>query len=101
MNAHPGMVKFVTWLLNHSLQAGVLVILVLLVQWICRGRLASRSVQLAVYRLAWARLKGVPLETVSAAFYYVPDDAVVRPHDLGSEAQLEAIIKEALSRPGQ
>nr|WP_245953463.1 ATP-dependent DNA helicase [Arthrobacter silvisoli] len=63
------------------------------------GRLASRSVQLAVYRLAWARLKGVPLETVSAAFYYVPDDAVVRPHDLGSETELEAIITEALSRP--
>ena len=65
------------------------------------GRLASRSVQLAVYRLAWARLKGVPLETVSAAFYYVPDDAVVRPHDLGSAAELEAIIADALSRPGE
>jgi len=65
------------------------------------GRLASRSVQLAVYRLAWARLKGVPLDSVSAAFYYVPDDAVVRPHDLGSEAELEAIIAEALSRPGE
>nr|WP_245413054.1 ATP-dependent DNA helicase [Arthrobacter celericrescens] len=65
------------------------------------GRLASRSVQLAVYRLAWARLKGVPLESVSAAFYYVPDDAVVRPHDLGSEAELEAVIAGALSRPGE
>ncbi|MGW9414380.1 ATP-dependent helicase [Arthrobacter cupressi] len=63
------------------------------------GRLASRSVQLAVYRLAWSRLKGVPLGAVSAAFYYVPDDAVVRPHDLGSEAELEAVITSALSRP--
>ena len=42
MNTHPGMVKFVTWLLNHSLQAGVLVILVLSVQWIFRGHLTSR-----------------------------------------------------------
>ena len=40
--------------------------------------------QLAVYRLAWARLKGVPLDDVRAAFYYVADDRVVRPHDLGS-----------------
>ena len=33
------------------------------------GQLKTKSVQLAVYRLAWARLKGVPLEDVRAAFY--------------------------------
>jgi bla regulator protein BlaR1 len=42
MNTHPDMIAFVTWLLNHSLQAGVLVVLVLLVQWIFRARLTSR-----------------------------------------------------------
>lgn len=52
--------------------------------------------QLAVYRLAWARLKDVPLEEVSAAFYYVAEDSVVRPHDLGSAAELEQIVAEAL-----
>ncbi|WP_426003384.1 ATP-dependent helicase [Paenarthrobacter sp. NyZ202] len=61
-------------------------------------QLAIRSVQLAVYRLAWARLKGVPLEEVSAAFYYVAEDAVVRPHDLGTAEDLERIIVGALSR---
>lgn len=59
-------------------------------------QLATRAVQLAVYRLAWARLRDVPLEDVSAAFYYVADDAVVRPHDLGSAEELELIVAKAL-----
>ncbi|WP_442545328.1 ATP-dependent helicase [Arthrobacter sp. KN11-1C] len=59
-------------------------------------QLKTRAVQLAVYRLAWARLKDVPLEHVSAAFYYVADDAVVRPHDLGTADELENIIASAL-----
>ncbi|GAA4029425.1 ATP-dependent DNA helicase [Arthrobacter methylotrophus] len=59
-------------------------------------QLATRAVQLAIYRLAWARLKGVPLEKVSAAFYYVAEDAVVRPHDLGKAEELENIIASAL-----
>lgn len=60
------------------------------------GQLKTRAVQLAVYRLAWSRLKGVPLEQVRAAFYYVADDAVVRPHDLGSAERLETIVAAAL-----
>jgi DNA helicase-2/ATP-dependent DNA helicase PcrA len=59
-------------------------------------QLEARAVQLAVYRLAWSRLKGVPLEEVSAAFYYVAEDAVVRPHDLGTAEELEQIIEKAL-----
>ncbi|MDN3934758.1 ATP-dependent DNA helicase [Arthrobacter sp. YD4] len=62
-------------------------------------QLTTKAVQLAVYRLAWSRLKGVPLEDVRAAFYYVADDAVVRPHDLGSAADLERIVAGALGRP--
>ncbi|MBT2566489.1 ATP-dependent helicase [Arthrobacter sp. ISL-85] len=63
------------------------------------GQLKTRSIQLAVYRLAWARLKNVPLEDVRAAFFYVADNAVVRPHDLGSAAELEGIVTDALARP--
>jgi len=63
------------------------------------AQLKTRSVQLAVYRLAWARLKDVPLEEVRAAFFYVADNAVVRPHDLGTAAELEGIVAAALSRP--
>ncbi|SCB82051.1 DNA helicase-2 / ATP-dependent DNA helicase PcrA [Pseudarthrobacter enclensis] len=61
------------------------------------ARLRTRAVQLAVYRLAWARLKDVPLEDVRAAFFYVADNEVVRPHDLGTAKELEAIIAAAVS----
>ncbi|RKO26690.1 ATP-dependent helicase [Pseudarthrobacter phenanthrenivorans] len=62
-------------------------------------RLRTRAVQLAAYRLAWSRLKGVPLEDVRAAFFYVADNEVVRPHDLGSAAQLEGIVAAAFTAP--
>ena len=62
------------------------------------GQLKTKSVQLAVYRLAWARLKGVPVEEVRAAFFYVADNHVVRPHDLASGAELEGIVAAALAR---
>jgi DNA helicase-2/ATP-dependent DNA helicase PcrA len=61
------------------------------------GQLKTKSVQLAVYRLAWARLKGVPLEEVRAAFFYVADNHVVRPHDLASGTELEGIVAAALA----
>ncbi|HEU4668753.1 MAG TPA: PD-(D/E)XK nuclease family protein, partial [Arthrobacter sp.] len=61
--------------------------------------LRTKAVQLAVYRLAWSRLKGVPLEDVRAAFFYVADNEVVRPHDLGTAGQLEEIVAAALSSP--
>ncbi|WP_458781568.1 ATP-dependent helicase [Arthrobacter sp. D3-16] len=61
------------------------------------AQLRTKSVQLAVYRLAWARLKEVPLEDVRAAFFYVADNEVVRPHDLGTGGELEEIVAAALS----
>jgi DNA helicase-2/ATP-dependent DNA helicase PcrA len=61
------------------------------------GQLKAKAVQLAAYRLAWARLKGVAVEEVRAAFFYVADNQVVRPHDLGSAAELEQIVAAALS----
>lgn len=62
------------------------------------AQLKTKAVQLAVYRLAWSRLKGVPLDEVRAAFYYVADNQVVRPHDLGSAESLERIVAAALGR---
>jgi DNA helicase-2/ATP-dependent DNA helicase PcrA len=52
-----------------------------------------RAVQLAVYRLAWARLHGVPLDRVSAAFFYAATGETVRPVDLLDEAGLEALLR--------
>jgi DNA helicase II / ATP-dependent DNA helicase PcrA len=50
------------------------------------------AVQLAAYRLAWANLSGVPVENVTAAFYYVAHNKTVRPADLLDEAGLTALI---------
>ena len=53
----------------------------------------AAAVQLAVYRLAWHRLSGVPLEQVSAAFVYVRDDVTVRPVDLLDEGGIAALVR--------
>ncbi|MGS2613525.1 ATP-dependent helicase [Micromonospora sp. LZ34] len=52
------------------------------------------AVQLAVYRLAWAELAGVPVERVGAAFHYVRDGVTVRPADLLDVAGLTALISK-------
>ncbi|HEY1625959.1 MAG TPA: ATP-dependent DNA helicase [Streptosporangiaceae bacterium] len=52
------------------------------------------AVQLAAYRLAWARLAEVPVSSVRAAFYYVAHDTTVRPADLLDEAGLVALIDQ-------
>lgn len=63
-----------------------------------KSALAIRGVQLALYRLAWSRLKGVPLESVRAAFYYVGQDKLIRPVDLAGEGELEAIVNNAYAQ---
>ncbi|WP_410811833.1 ATP-dependent helicase [Micromonospora sp. 067-2] len=50
------------------------------------------AVQLAVYRLAWAQLAGVPVDRVGAAFHYVRNGATVRPADLLDVTGLTALI---------
>ncbi|GAA4346809.1 ATP-dependent helicase [Angustibacter luteus] len=52
----------------------------------------ARDVQLAVYRLAWHRLHGIPLERVGAAFCYVSTGETVRPVDLLDEAGVVALL---------
>ncbi|SCG34053.1 ATP-dependent helicase [Micromonospora halophytica] len=50
------------------------------------------AVQLAVYRLAWAELAGVPVERVGAAFHYVWEGVTVRPTDLLDADGLTALV---------
>ncbi len=62
----------------------------------------AAAVQLAVYRLAWAELAGVPVDRVGAAFYHVRDGVTVRPADLLDADGLTALITgvpEAPPRP--
>jgi DNA helicase II / ATP-dependent DNA helicase PcrA len=55
----------------------------------------ARAVQLAAYRLAWARLQGVPVERVGAAFFYAATGHTVRPVDLLDEDSLRALVTGA------
>ncbi|OBB63043.1 hypothetical protein A5758_24585 [Mycobacterium sp. 852014-50255_SCH5639931] len=52
------------------------------------------AVQLAVYRLAWAALSGVPEASVRTAFYYVRARTTVAPDDLPAPAELAGLLAE-------
>jgi len=52
--------------------------------------LERKQLQLALYRLAYARWEGIDPERIDAAFYFVADDAVVRPPRIDGEEQLLA-----------
>lgn len=54
----------------------------------------AAAIQLAMYRLAWAKIAGVDVSTVSAAFHYVPTGQDDRRSDLLSEAQLVALLEK-------
>lgn len=60
--------------------------------------LATRSVQLALYRIGLARLLGVGLEKVSAAFYFAADNKDVRP-ELMSEVEIGEKLAELRKAP--
>jgi DNA helicase-2/ATP-dependent DNA helicase PcrA len=54
----------------------------------------SAAIQLAMYRLAWAKLNSIPLEAISAAFHHVPTGVTDRPADLLGESELIALIEK-------
>ncbi|HLK02496.1 MAG TPA: PD-(D/E)XK nuclease family protein, partial [Streptosporangiaceae bacterium] len=57
------------------------------------------TVQLAAYRLAWARLAGTSASNVTAAFYYVAHDTTVRPADVLDEAGLRSLVDSVPAVP--
>jgi DNA helicase-2/ATP-dependent DNA helicase PcrA len=50
--------------------------------------LELKQTQLALYRLAYARFKGIDPSSVDAVFYFVADDTVIKPERLYSETDL-------------
>ena len=62
------------------------------VDWKTNRNETADPLQLAVYRLAWAELRGVPPEQVSAAFLYVRTGRVVRPEPLPGRGGLERLL---------
>ena len=55
------------------------------------------AIQLAMYRLAYSKLTGIPIEKISGAFHYVGYNETVRPADLLSAQELERIITSNLA----
>lgn len=66
--------------------------------------LYRRSLQLALYRLAYAEYNKLPLEKVKASFYFVGDDVILTPElMLGKEQILEAwqeVLEQVLETQG-
>lgn len=63
-----------------------------IVDWKTNRAPSADPLQLAVYRLAWAEQRRLPLDLVSAAFLYVRTGEVVRPADLPDRAALELLL---------
>jgi DNA helicase-2/ATP-dependent DNA helicase PcrA len=64
----------------------------LVVDWKTNREQTADPLQLAVYRVAWAELAGVPVSRVRAAFHYVRTGQTVEPADLADRADLEALL---------
>ncbi|MDG4664340.1 ATP-dependent DNA helicase [Mycobacterium sp. 236(2023)] len=58
--------------------------------------LQLNAIQLAVYRLAWARLHGCPVSSVRAAFHYVRTGRTVMPDVLPDEDDLIALLTDQI-----
>jgi DNA helicase-2/ATP-dependent DNA helicase PcrA len=65
----------------------------LVVDWKTNRAATADPLQLAVYRLAWAELREIPLDRVRAAFHYVRTGETVHPEDLPDRAGLESMLQ--------
>lgn len=64
----------------------------LVVDWKTGARQSADPLQLALYRLAWAELRGVALEKVRAGFFYVRSGELVVHDDLPDRARIEELL---------
>ena len=62
------------------------------VDWKTSRSQDADETQLAIYRLAWAEMQGVPLSAVSAAFVYVRGGQTFRPTGLPDREELEDLF---------
>lgn len=57
-----------------------------------------RSLQLAIYRLAWSRLHNIPLENITGKFVYLAHGVEKTPTDFANASQLEQILQDAFGQ---
>ena len=69
----------------------------LVVDWKTSVRAQADDVQLAVYRIAWAKAQGVPVDHVVAAFFYVARNELVVFEELLSEEELRDQLVAAVT----
>ena len=62
--------------------------------------LERKQLQLALYRLAYARWRGIDPDRVDAVFYFVAEDEVVRPERLFDEDDLVTLWRGAVGADG-
>ncbi len=62
------------------------------VDWKTSQQDVADPLQLAIYRLAWADLAGVPVEAVGAAFAFIRSGTVLRPAELLGAEEIEALL---------
>jgi DNA helicase II / ATP-dependent DNA helicase PcrA len=62
------------------------------VDWKTSKHDEADPLQLAIYRLAWADLVGVPIEAVGAAFAFIRSGIVVRPDELPDAEAIAALL---------
>ena len=60
--------------------------------------IADRALQLALYRMAFARLHGVDPETIEVCLYYIADDLEIKPEIVPSEVELIALWESVLEK---
>ena len=58
--------------------------------------LEDKQLQLALYRLAFARWKNIDPESIDAVFFYVSDDTIIRPARIFEESELVALWRASL-----
>lgn len=63
-----------------------------IVDWKTSRHRTADPLQLAVYRLAWAELHDLPLDSVTATFLYVRTGETVRPRSLPGRPELEKLL---------
>src|ERR1700722_9441606 len=93
MNAYSQLRAYLEWLLNHSLQSGVLVLLVLLIQWVFRRQLTNRW-RFALWWIVLARLllPFNPESAISLFNIFHPNFHLEGPHNP---------VLAQISRPGE
>jgi DNA helicase-2/ATP-dependent DNA helicase PcrA len=62
------------------------------IDWKTSRSETADPLQLAIYRVAWAELLGIPLDQVTAAFYYVRTGDVVHPENLPGKPAITALL---------